>query len=73
MSFILSSVEIHANDASHSYLYVLSAAKTTINVLSLGGVGEAQVVQALDISAASQGSVAISATNLQGMAFYAKH
>ncbi|THU97700.1 hypothetical protein K435DRAFT_777889 [Dendrothele bispora CBS 962.96] len=55
------------------YIYTLAARQTEVNVMSLDGPGQAQIVQKLDIAGpASFVGLPINATNVQGMATFSK-
>ena len=56
-----------------SYLYVLAAGITSIDVLSLNKPGGAKKVQTYDFSnAAEKTGITVTGTNLQGMAVFMK-
>lgn len=53
-----------------SFLYVLSANASTVDVMSLNAPGNATLLQKMDIRAAVAGKVAFTPDNLQGMAAF---
>ncbi|KAI0078795.1 hypothetical protein K474DRAFT_1683617 [Panus rudis PR-1116 ss-1] len=62
---------IRNGKTSKDYLYLLGAAKTSVDVLSLDGPGKATVVGAFDVKPiADTHGLAIDPNNLQGMATY---
>jgi hypothetical protein len=56
-----------------SFLYILGANATEVQVMSLAGPGQARSIQNVDISApARRAGLAVSGFNLQGMTTFVK-